>query len=321
MSAASVSVKDGTAAAAVNITDGATTRVTPGSLVTVALQSTTGIRRWILSEDGSNQLPGGSPNNNSIGKGFVYQCNLGGPFSVTFLLPNFDALVPLISSTWDGNVNVKARIVLDARVMSKTAPVHLVRGVVQTNQTVSQFASVSGGSIADGVTYVQGDRVLLAGQTATSANGIYVVGAVTGGSAPLTRAPDMFTGDVIPSGQIVEVSEGTVQQNSTWKCMTSGSNTVGTTNVQYFPRVTRGATALVGGSFIITAPIYSTTLSTVVLTRSTANTASATSGGYATNAMTTGLGATGTANVIACVVAGTINAADVSTLNWSVINW
>lgn len=318
MGVASVSVQDGTAAAASNITDGATTRVTPGSLITVALQSSTGIRRWILSEDGTNQLPGGSPGN-SIGKGWVYQANLGGVFSVPIQLPNFDAQIPLLSSTWDGNVNVTARIILDCRQMSKTAPVHLVRGVVTTNQTVSQFASVSGGSIADGVTYAQGDRVLLAGQTSTIANGIYVVGAVAGGSAPLTRAPDMFTGDIIPGGQIVEVSEGTIQQNSTWKCMTSGSNTVGTTAVVYMPRVTRGQSALVAGSFTITAPMWSTTQSQVLLTRSTANTASATSGGYAYDAMTTGVA--GTAHVIACVVAGTINAADVSTLNWAVVNW
>lgn len=318
MGVASVSVKDGTAQAAVNITDGATTRVTPGSLVTVALQSSTGIRRWILSEDGTNQLPGGSPGN-SIGKGFVYQCNLGGPFSVTFQLPNWDAQIPLISSTWDGNVNVKARIILDARVMSKTAPSHLVRGVVTTNQTVSQFASVSGGSIVDGVTYVQGDRVLLAGQTATSANGIYVVGAVAGGSAPLTRAPDMFTGDIIQGGQVVEVSEGTVHNNSTWKCMTSGNNTVGTTNVTFYPRVTRGQSTLTAGSFTITAPFLTTTQGMPVLTRVVASTASATSGGYAVDSMTTGIA--GTAHVIACVVAGTINAADISTLNWAIFNW
>ena len=318
MSAASVSVQDGSAAAASNITDGAVTRVTPGSLVTVALQSSSGIRRWTLQEDGCTLLPGASPGQ-SIGKGFVYKAEYGGLFNTSFNLPNYDGQIALLSSTWDGSNTVTARIILDCRQMGKTAPVHLVRGVVQTNQTVSQFASVSGGSIVDGVTYVQGDRVLLAGQTATSQNGIYVVGAVAGGSAPLTRAPDMLAGDIIPSGQIVEVSEGTVQQNSTWKCMTSGANTVGTTNVTYMPRVTRGQSALVGGSFTITAPMWSTTLTHVLLRRSTANTASATSGGYAYDAMTTGVA--GTAHVIACVVAGTINAADVSTLNWAVINW
>lgn len=195
-----------------------------------------------------------------------------------------------------------------------------VRGVVTVAQTLATFDSVAGGTIRDGVTYVAGDRVLLVNQAAPAANGIYIVGAVAAGSAPLTRAPDFVTG-AVSSGLIVSVSEGTVMASTDWKLTTTGAITVDTTSINFYPRtVTVQATLVAGTVTLATIPIFSATKSFVGITRITANTTASTIT-YWPQTITPG--AVGTASLIvqAAVAAGTINNADISTLAVTVTNF
>lgn len=324
MGVASVSIADGAGAAA-NVTAGSVTRVTPGNNITIALQSSTGINSWIISEDGTNLLSaqGSTP---ADGKGFRKQKNRGDTFSVSFQLPQQDMILPLLSSTWDGYNNTLERIFLDCRQSAKVMPVFRARGVVTVNETIATFDSVSGGTIRDGVTYAQGDVVLLAAQSSAAQNGLYIVGVVAANSAPLTRHPMLFTGDIVQSGLVVEVSEGTIANNSRWKMTTSGNVTIGTTAHNYYPQTTRGQTLIVAGTFTISAPVLAITQTSVILNRITATTCTATYGGYhpstgGVTGLTAGIQGTGAVIVQACVVAGTINAADSSLMNWSVQNF
>jgi len=134
-----------------------------------------------------------------------------------------------------------------------TDVVRPVRGVVTANQAnLAAFAGVTGGSPIDGVTYVAGDRVLLVGQTTQSQNGPYVVGAVAGGIAPLTRPSDWSTGSTQKGGETFESSEGTTWANSTWKVTTAGAITVDTTNTALYPKVVKGTQTLSTGTANVT---------------------------------------------------------------------
>lgn len=105
------------------------------------------------------------------------------------------------------------------------APVRRVRGVVTTNQAALATFTVAN----DGNTYVAGDRVLLAGQSTGAENGIYVVGTVGGGTAPLTRAADMAAASILPAGTMVIASAGTAGANTLWEVTTAAVITVATT--------------------------------------------------------------------------------------------
>lgn len=92
------------------------------------------------------------------------------------------------------------------------------RFVTTTNIALSGLSA-----LADG-TPVAGDRILVAGQTTGSQNGIY--NAATGS---WTRATDAdTTGELLP-GCIVWVSEGTTYADSAWELTTDGTITIGTT--------------------------------------------------------------------------------------------
>lgn len=107
---------------------------------------------------------------------------------------------------------------------------HSVRGVVTTNvATLSAFASVSGGTIQDGVTYAAGDRVLLVGQSTGSQNGIYAVGTVGSGTAPLTRPADWQTGQSLPASTMVVASEGFTGAGTIWLQTAAAPITIDTT--------------------------------------------------------------------------------------------
>jgi hypothetical protein len=106
-----------------------------------------------------------------------------------------------------------------------------VRGVVNTNQ--SNLAAFTVAS-ADGVTYVEGNRVLLAGQSTGSQNGIYTVGVVGGGTAALTRATDYdaTTGEAT-SGDVIYVAEGEMFADTIWVNTTGAAITIGTTAMTF----------------------------------------------------------------------------------------
>lgn len=88
----------------------------------------------------------------------------------------------------------------------------VVDGVVQTNvANLAAFTGVSGGTLVDGAVFSQGSRLLLVGQTTATEIGIYDVGVVNAGTAPLTRSFDWSTGSTIKGGSVVAVTPLTLK--------------------------------------------------------------------------------------------------------------
>lgn len=104
-----------------------------------------------------------------------------------------------------------------------------VRAVSKSNITLSGTQTV------DGVALAAGDRVLVAGQTTASANGIYVV--ATGAWTRSTDADE--TGELAP-GTLVAVREGTAEADSLWGLVSDQPITVGTT-AQSWARMLAGS--------------------------------------------------------------------------------
>jgi len=85
----------------------------------------------------------------------------------------------------------------------------------------------------DGVTLVEGDYVLLKDQSAPAENGIYVVGTVGGGTAPLTRATFFDDATEVAPGAVVHISEGTANADDFYFLATNETITVGTTSLTF----------------------------------------------------------------------------------------
>lgn len=313
---AACTVKDGAAAAA-NV--GALNRGTPGNSFTIALQSSTGVRSWtlrLLAGDFPSTLP-------------PFTVTQTSGFSYTLTLPSDQGQLLFSSEVEDGNNCYFApdfAVTLGAGLQASVA-VHRARGVCTTAETLATFDSVSGGTPRDGVTYVQGDYVLLVNQATKSQNGLWVVGAVASGSAPLTRPPDWASAAVLPAGATVEVSEGTLFANTSWKVTTAGAVTVDTTNIDLYPRQVTQSITLSAGTFTVNnVPILSTSKTQVSLVRTaTGGTVTSTiqycptSAGA--NGLTAGIVGTGQAIIQATVAAGTIANTDTSILACTITNW
>jgi hypothetical protein len=201
--------------------------------------------------------------------------------------------------------------------------VYQVRGVVDTNVADLAAFVIS----RDGITYAEGDIVLLNKQTTTTQNGPYAVGTVAT-TAPLTRPSWWAAGDAIPMGAVFEAgSEGTLYAGTSWKCMCVKGKVIDTDAPLIYPRTVKGTATLVAGTVTLGAThglwLYSTTKSTIHVTRATANTCTLTTGGYASTPASNTAGIIGTAAVVinACVAAGTINNADISSVYYTITNW
>jgi len=107
---------------------------------------------------------------------------------------------------------------------------HGVRGA-----STADIADLSAFTVAgvDGLTYAAGERILLKNQTATEENGVYLVGTVAAGVAPLTRALDADGAAEIVPGMLVHVSEGTAAANSWWFLSTNAPITIDTTGLAF----------------------------------------------------------------------------------------
>lgn len=213
-----------------------------------------------------------------------------------------------------------------------------VRFVAPTNFVGTNVAGVltatSNGALAaqDGVTPVVGDRCLIAGQTTAADNGIYTVTSLGGASAKavFTRAADMLTGAAVINGETVPVSEGTSFSGTTWCARATGvANLIGTNDPKFYPECYRKTVTLVAGAYTLGAggggePIFlfSTTTSVVNMNRNTANTSTATTGGYTAPVANRVAGVAGTGAVLvrAEVAAGTLNNADISTVDVLITN-
>jgi hypothetical protein len=167
-----------------------------------------------------------------------------------------------------GGSNFVTGVLPVANVATTAGIVHSVRGVVTSN-----IADLNAFTVAthDGLTFIEGDRVLLAKQTTASQDGPYVVGVVGGGTAPLTRAADWPAAAVLPAGSMVRVTEGTAFRNSTWFASLAGAITVGTSSPAFYPERVKGTTeAMTAGAVSVANTwILSATTSVVQLTPKT----------------------------------------------------
>lgn len=167
-----------------------------------------------------------------------------------------------------GGSNFVTGVLPVANVATTAGIVHSVRGVVTSN-----VADLGAFTVAthDGLTFAEGDRVLLAKQTTASQDGIYVVGAVDGGAAPLTRAADWATAMVLPAGSRVVVNEGTAFAHSEWFPSLTGAITVGTSSPAFYPKRVKGVSAAISSGTIAVSNtwILSDTTSVVQLTAKT----------------------------------------------------
>ena len=119
-----------------------------------------------------------------------------------------------------------------------------VRAVSTTNITLAGGAPVE----VDGVTLVQGNRVLVTGQDPASQNGIYVVQTLgTGSNGTWIRAVDANQTGEIEAGMVVMVTEGTTYADTPWKLTTNGAIVIGTTPLT-FQQFSSGGEGTPGGS-------------------------------------------------------------------------
>jgi hypothetical protein len=77
---------------------------------------------------------------------------------------------------------------------------------------------------------VENDRVLLTEQTSASQNGIYTLGVVAAGLAPLTRSQDMDVSTELVASIIVMVEEGTLSKNTMWQLISNNPLTIDVNN-------------------------------------------------------------------------------------------
>ena len=92
--------------------------------------------------------------------------------------------------------------------------------------------TLSGGAPAtvDGVNLVAGNRVLVAGQSTGSQNGLYIVQTVGAGSnGTWIRSSDGNATGEIEAGMIVMVTEGDIYKDTQWKLTTNDPIVIGTT--------------------------------------------------------------------------------------------
>lgn len=310
------------ASSAVLIQDGAgvaaTTQltVTPGNTCTLTLNSTTSVQTWNVAIT-SATLP-------SI-HGLVFGPNVAGS-SYSFSVPTSPGTFNIYSSVYDGYNTVTSQVTVTV-VTPALMLTHRATNVITANVADLTAFTVASAALTDTTLNVQGDIVLLATQTTSAQNGLYQVGVVTTGTAPLTRVGDLPTGAVV-YGCICEVNKGAIFANTTWKITTSGAVTIGTTSHNWYPRSVIGSTALSSGTFTISVPVLSATKSTVSLARTaiggtlTGNVSYSPTTSAGATGFTAGIFGTGAIVVTSQGVAGAATlTGDTSTLNWVVTNW
>ena len=94
----------------------------------------------------------------------------------------------------------------------------------------TSIANLGAGTLIDGVTLAEGDRVLLKDQVNAYENGIYVVGSAAAGG---TRAADFDSDGEVTSGAFTFVEEGTANGSNGYVLVTADAVTVGSTNMSF----------------------------------------------------------------------------------------
>lgn len=118
---------------------------------------------------------------------------------------------------------------LEGGTTSSIVTIHPARAVATSN-----VANLAAFTVAhDGLTMVAGERVALVGQSTGSQNGIYVLGTVGSGTAPLTRATDFDAAAEIKPGTLIAVAAGAAGANTIWQLTNTTAPTVGTTALTF----------------------------------------------------------------------------------------
>ena len=120
-----------------------------------------------------------------------------------------------------------------------------------TNTTLSGGAP----NVVDGVTLTLNDRVLVAGQSTGSENGLYYVTTVGSGSnGTWSRSVDGDQQGEINAGLIVMVTEGNVYADTQWKLTTNDPIVIGTTPLTFvFNALNVYFTSISAGGNVLTA--------------------------------------------------------------------
>jgi hypothetical protein len=102
--------------------------------------------------------------------------------------------------------------------------------------TEVNISNLNGGSpnIVDGITLLDGDRVLVKAQNTTSQNGIYFVSSVgTGSNGVWVRDNDLSTNDDLVSGFQVFIIEGTLNGGKGFYLESTGSLIINSSNLEF----------------------------------------------------------------------------------------
>lgn len=139
---------------------------------------------------------------------------------------------------WGMEEDGKVKVWITAKAITGALDVGQVTNppaVRARGRTTADVADLNAFTVAgvDGLTYVAGERVFLPAQTAPAQNGVYLVGTVAGGVAPLTRTLDADGATEIVAGMVVLVSEGTTHADTAWKLDTNDQITIGTTSLTF----------------------------------------------------------------------------------------
>lgn len=250
--AALVSVQDASGAV-VTQANGATALVTPGTVANFSLQSTTGVAVWNLQFN--------CPNYPSLHQR-LFEWKSGQANLIQVPMPADACIAPYTSTVTDGQASIQfASGTLSTKGANSVPIQHQARLVTQA--ALQAYTNVSGVltenangamSTVDSVAPAVGDFVLLTMGAAAADNGLYQVVSLGGASAKwvMQLAPDWANGSLLMAGTTIEVTEGTLYGPSTWKVMTSGVSTVGTTSVAIYPRMSVATTAAGSGSVAAT---------------------------------------------------------------------
>jgi len=120
---------------------------------------------------------------------------------------------------------------------------------VRVRDTGVNIALAAAPNTLDGVTLVQGDRVLVGSQATPAQNGIYVVTTLgTGANGVWTRATDMDAWAEVPNAY-TWVEEGTNFADTGWVCVANQTGTLGTTSINFVLFASAGA--LIAGAGLV----------------------------------------------------------------------
>lgn len=193
------------------------------------------------------------------------------------------------------------------------------RNVVNGNVAdLAAYTVASNAAVNDATLNVEGDVVLLVGQTTAAQNGVYRVGIVDSGTAPLTRVGAAST--FIADQYEVAVSAGTRYGHTKW--FNTAAGTFDTNDPGFYPEsVTISQVLTAGTAAALSIPLLSATKSNVLYTRTATGGTLTNTVGYQTVPAPTP-GPIGTASIVpmAVVAAGTIQNLDTSTLLVTVVN-